>query len=1123
MHSLKTRLVALLLAATVLAGQSDAAWQIRLESSDIGSPPAAGDVFDALVLVTDDDNAPVADHRLFVRTGIGDVVAREVYTLEDGTAGIGVIALRPGSGTATVTSSLAGRLDIAVEFTAASGPVLDLRVTAPAIGARESTRLTATLLDENRLPIAGRRIDFDSDDDASVRLSAASARTDDEGRASVELLAGNPPDDGTRVQISARFADADLSATTTVLAVREVSTRFEFIRPVADPALFVEPDSRQQVEVRWLRNGLPVKGEIGRFEADAPALLGRMDRVPTDASGVAAARIARSDPGPLRITAVSERGDSATLDLRIAPADPADDDYRSNDRDIDLTLYPGLIGVEARTGVCAGRLVAALAQEGLALERQYYRNVYEFALPANQSRDSLQYLSRRLEGLYGDLVQRAGLIARRDQDGLPMLLTNSIVLQLEADVTHYRENLRSPEPFDLSADLAVRARDRYGVASLRMAPGSSRRREWLLRDEMAFNILNIADAVGRDRNLRPVYSHPDFIVPLRERAWESSLPGTGDCVLPGTDTLLEQPLSLQPDPRYPEQWHHRNEELGGSQRDADVDTDRAWNVPNPSVAAPALIAIIDSGFSVTHPDYRDNLWTDMQGNPGINLADDPPDPSKMLDDPFKPSTHGTATAGIVGAVAFNPVGGRGMCPSCRLLLIRHAANCCKSSAAAFDAAVLHGAGVISNSWGPDGPYDSLRFAIEQAADIGGATIVFASESVKDVNGCLPPPPSNPDDVASLPAVIAVSAATDMDRRTPSGYGDCVDLLAPTRGGVNAITTTGVQASGGNVYNTMIWWFGGTSAAAPMVAGAAALLRQRDPTLDRVQIQRVLQDTADRVETGAAHYDDRSGYSAPQNAPGTHAYGRLNAFEAVRLVSQPPALASGAADEGRGGKDLLLRDHALDWGNTEQPSGMLFNSPREYREPGHSVDIRIDRPPVAATARLGEFELLDDEEPVSGQPLRVYVRVRNRGPLTVGQAQLKLHYAVVGDALPALAADFWSAFPGDPATASDWKSLPAKTLSSIVYSGPSIADCPTRTRPECLPRPGENALPVDNAQVVPFDLPPLALDADQRLALFVVVHSAEDPALGKRTPQAGNELTDVARVVGADNNATLLLR
>src|SRR3546814_10930914 len=105
----------------------------------------------------------------------------------------------------------------------------------------------------------------------------------------------------------------------------------------------------------------------------------------------------------------------------------------------------------------------------------------------------------------------------------------------------------------------------------------------------------------------------------------------------------------------------------------------------------------------------------------------------------------------------------------------------------------------------------------------------------------------------------------------------------------------------------------------------------DGSLIPLEHQRILQDTADKIEPTVAAYDPDTGFSSPTAAPtpqgqgslggvgSTHGYGRVNAFEAVRLVA--PAAAGG-----HGGGDAFLRDTRLDWGNTEKPSNLRTATP-----------------------------------------------------------------------------------------------------------------------------------------------------------------------------------------------------
>src|SRR5690606_18284457 len=121
--------------------------------------------------------------------------------------------------------------------------------------------------------------------------------------------------------------------------------------------------------------------------------------------------------------------------------------------------------------------------------------------------------------------------------------------------------------------------------------------------------------------------------------------------------------------------------------------------------------------------------------------------------------------------------------------------------------------------------------------------------------------------ASHSNVIAVGATTEFDYRSYfSQYGTDLDIVAPGAGGLVGITTTDRSGSAG--YNTSGAYtsdFNGTSASAPIVSGAAALLLSRHPDLSATQVRDLLCATADKV--GDVTYTD--GYND------YYGYGRLN--------------------------------------------------------------------------------------------------------------------------------------------------------------------------------------------------------------------------------------------------------
>ena len=121
------------------------------------------------------------------------------------------------------------------------------------------------------------------------------------------------------------------------------------------------------------------------------------------------------------------------------------------------------------------------------------------------------------------------------------------------------------------------------------------------------------------------------------------------------------------DPNFPQQWHLKNTGQGGGTVDADVDADQAWdlNWGDPNI----VIAILDSGVEITHPDFYDDannwhIWTntaELYGNPNVDddlngYADDihgwnfvAGDPDVTPENINENDHHGTACAGVAAA------------------------------------------------------------------------------------------------------------------------------------------------------------------------------------------------------------------------------------------------------------------------------------------------------------------------------------------------------------------------------------------------------------------------------------------------------------------------------------------
>jgi hypothetical protein len=270
------------------------------------------------------------------------------------------------------------------------------------------------------------------------------------------------------------------------------------------------------------------------------------------------------------------------------------------------------------------------------------------------------------------------------------------------------------------------------------------------------------------------------------------------------------------------------------------------------------------------------------------------------------------------------------------------------------------------------------------------------------------------------------------------------------------------------------------------------------------VQRLLQDTADKVEDSKAAYQSENGYSSPSTGNATHGFGRVNAFEAVRVVA--------AAPSGKGGVDVFLRDNRLDWGNTDQRSNTLFGPTRGYIPHWRSMDIKVDSPfnGYQAPPTASSFDSFADETPdtTQGSINRVYVRVRNRGPITAETVDVKLYWAQSGTALPPLPSDFWSVFPADSEDTTRWHPLKCTTpntpttvcrISNLEYSGATAAGTVN-----------------DKGQVVRFEFPAPTFTSGlaNHFCLVAMVDSPQD-----RISNASRTTNVVDDITPSDNNVT----
>jgi subtilisin family serine protease len=139
-------------------------------------------------------------------------------------------------------------------------------------------------------------------------------------------------------------------------------------------------------------------------------------------------------------------------------------------------------------------------------------------------------------------------------------------------------------------------------------------------------------------------------------------------------------LLIPNDPQFTNQWYLQNTGQTGGTPGADIRATAAWDRTTGS--RNVIVAVLDTGFDLSHPDLIANIATNSAEIPGNSIDDDgngyvddvrgwnwfefnnDPDPVTAFDN------HGTEVAGLAIAAGNNAVGIAGVAYGCRLLPLR---------------------------------------------------------------------------------------------------------------------------------------------------------------------------------------------------------------------------------------------------------------------------------------------------------------------------------------------------------------------------------------------------------------------------------------------------------------------
>jgi subtilisin family serine protease len=190
------------------------------------------------------------------------------------------------------------------------------------------------------------------------------------------------------------------------------------------------------------------------------------------------------------------------------------------------------------------------------------------------------------------------------------------------------------------------------------------------------------------------------------------------------------------DAEFAQLWglHNTRQNVNGTSgtEDADIDAPEAWDVTTGS--SDVVVAVVDSGVDINHPDLQPNIWINPGETPGNGIDDDG---NGYIDDvngwdfyinnndPRDANGHGTHVAGTIAAVGNNSIGVTGVSWSAKIMALRFLDAWGNGTTAAAIEAIEYasamGADIINNSWGSSTytPSESLKEAIEAS----GALVV----------------------------------------------------------------------------------------------------------------------------------------------------------------------------------------------------------------------------------------------------------------------------------------------------------------------------------------------------------------------------------------------------------------
>jgi subtilisin family serine protease len=365
-------------------------------------------------------------------------------------------------------------------------------------------------------------------------------------------------------------------------------------------------------------------------------------------------------------------------------------------------------------------------------------------------------------------------------------------------------------------------------------------------NDKASRLIDLTDKYESDKNI--VEAEPNFVVKI---------------------------LRTPNDPYYSSSgsWGQSYPDLWGIKK---INSASAWDQTTGSTSV--IVADIDTGVDRNHEDLQGQMWVNSAETPGNGVDDDG---NGYIDDyygwdwynndnnPMDDHGHGTHTVGTIAGVGNNSTGVVGVNWTGKIMALKFLSSggsgYLSDGVAALRYAADMGAKVSSNSWGCTCNSTAMDDAVKYEHDKGMVMVAAAGNSNSDAIDHSP---------SSADRAIAVAATDYLDRKASfSSWGEDIDVAAPGVDVLSLKASVSPMCYASRTVGTRYCRVSGTSMATPHVAGLAALLLAKNPSLTNEEIRQILRHGA--TDLGAAGKDRNFGY------------GRISAAGSMNLASSNP--------------------------------------------------------------------------------------------------------------------------------------------------------------------------------------------------------------------------------------------